>query len=261
MSVRSMSKAMLVSLMLMAGSSTAYAAIIDFEDVAAGTFGTASNFATGGSFQVDVDSGNAIVDVGTGAFAAPCGGDRCSDNGTQALYVFDSGKVTVTAPGFLMNVTSFDAAIATVNDALAFIDPSLDFTANTSIRVRGAINANFGGGFVTPAIFDLSPPGNESFVNQLLPLGVFSNLDSISFEFYGASTICDNGCSGNFAIDNIQLTTFICDPLTPGNPCSNPNPPPPPGPGQVPEPSTLALVGTSLSVLLWRRRREKRRSQ
>jgi len=252
MSVHTKFRIGLLSLLLTAGSTGAFADVIDFEVV---TPVGVSSFSTGagGIFNFAVDSGSAIVDVGTVGY---------STNGTKALYVLDSGKVTLSAPGHIMDVASFYAAIASVS--LLHSDPSdpsspilIDLTSNTNILVTGSVNSHFPGGIVT-AEFPLSSPSNESFVIQSLP-STFKKLDWVSFAFVTGTSpgVCDNGCSTDFAIDNIALTTAICDTSTAGNACSNPFAPGPTNP--IPEPETYAMLLAGLGVLglVARRRKQK----
>ena len=113
------------------------------------------------------------------------------------------------------------------------------------------MNPHLGGGTVSADFFVFAPE-NKSFVSQSLT--GFTNLDSLSFEYDGAASACGGACSGDFAIDNIAVTTAICDISTAGNACSNPSPPNP-----IPEPETYAMLLAGLGVLglVARRRKQK----
>jgi hypothetical protein len=260
-----MSKAALVGLVLACASTGAYATpidIIDFEDVTPGlysapsSFGTTANLGAGNPYTFNVNAGTGIVDTGTGPFAtggSGCSTGQCSNNGTQALYVFSSGAVMLQSAlsNYVMTLTSFDAAIASINPSPFPGFPS--FTQATLILVTGQIH---GGGSISQ-LFPLLPPGNESFQTQILGAG-FTNLDSATFAFtidtslitdpLILAAINDAGLSDDFAIDNIVATS------TP----AQSNPPPPPPPNNVPEPGTLGLLMTGLIGLGMTRRRRQR---
>jgi hypothetical protein len=270
---RWMSKTALLALVLACASTGAYAIpidSIDFEDVAPGLYTAPSSFATtanggaGNTYTFNVNGGQAAVDNGASGSNSDTacignGGTGCSSNGTQALYVFSSsGNGTVTlypSAGNMLSLLSFDAAIATIFPgacALGLGTPPncvlfqlSDNTLSTDILVTGQRSAGFGAN-PTPIDIELSPPADETFATQTLV--DFINLDWVSFAFNGTSTFCNNGCSTDFAIDNLNAT------LTP----TQSNPPPPPPPNNVPEPGTLGLLMTGLIGLGITRRRKQR---
>src|SRR6476646_24127 len=262
---RWMSKTALFALALACASTGARAEFIDFEDVAPGLYTSPSSFATtanlgaGNTYTFNVNAGNAAVDnssLGSASNTACIGngGTGCSSNGTQALYVFSSsGAGTVAlypSAGNMLSLFAFDAAIATISPGACILDLGFgciislpDNTLSTDILVSGQRSAGFGAN-PTPIDIELSPPGNEVFATQTLV--DFINLDWVSFAFNGVSSFCSSGCSGDFAIDNLNATLTPA-PTNPGPPTNN-----------VPEPGTLGLLVTGLIGLGITRRRKQR---
>jgi hypothetical protein len=243
-------------------------------DPAAQSYASGDAFSTNSnaySFSVNADS--AIVDTAADLEANAtlgCFVGVCSDSsGTQALYVFGSsnaGSVTLTLAdpfdnitnptGMLFDLTSFDAAIATVSDFFGDL-------FNTAITITGTVDPNLcvsdGLPTCSPTAsyeFDAGNPGDDgSFVTEILndPNNVFNDLSSVTFSL-AQPTDSNQSASNDFALDNIVLTTF-----TPGQQaCSGPACGPPPNPNAVPEPSTALLLAAGLGALAWLRRRPAR---
>ena len=266
MNLRRAYRAGLLGLLLAGAGTVAHAEFINLESISpSGPFsasGSPSSFDTtgsgGGSYSFTIDGGIAAVDTGTSGTdsysscsASP--GSFCSTNGTQALYSFtSSGTAQVTllpSAGNVLALDSLYAAIATIHpgkcdlpsgnpfDDCLILEDSLGLP--TDIRVIGT---KFGGGTTAPVEIQLSPyPAGtgETFQLQSLPSSFF-DLISVSFEFNGADSFCDNGCSGDFAIDDLSVSEA-------------------PHVAAVPEPGSLGLLATGLLGLglMWRKRKPR----
>jgi len=205
------------------------------------SFGPGTFSTNGGTFQFTVPSlsGTGVVDLAAGTAATSlCSTGVCSDSGgTQALYMFDiAGLVRLTSPGNTFSVLGFDAAAASVDDFSVLFNGANAF--NSDITLTGQIH---GGGIVSTTI-QLLAADNFAFINQ--QLSGFTNLDYLDFAYDPGAIDTNAPGSGDFAIDNINLTTAPVG-----------GTPPPTG---IPEPGTLGLVGFGLAGFGWMRRKMKR---
>ncbi|HXJ01238.1 MAG TPA: PEP-CTERM sorting domain-containing protein [Micropepsaceae bacterium] len=231
--------------MAVLATGAAQADIITFDQATDPVPGSYTSFTTNsGLFTFTLQSGGpADVDLGSGTFAtANCNGGTCSDNGTQALYMFGSGAIRLTSVGNTISVLNFDAAAATFAADLFSGENQFD----TEITVTGEIH---GGGTVSQVFQLLAGDPNSQFLNKDLTGLGFTDLDSLDFAYVSGDFAGNNAPSGDFAIDNISLTTRALGTTLP---------PPPPPPTGVPEPGTLGLLGAGLAGFGWLRRKMKR---
>ena len=232
----------------------AHAPTMDFEhsgDPVGQSFSAVADFTTnGGAFNFHVDPGTAVVDTGTGLVVTPyCGiGQTCSDSGSHALYVFGGGTIRLTAPsstpGFndnLLNVTGFLAAIATLDP---FVNPPDPNTFDSQIVVSGKAHTGSDPTPVTIPLLGADP--NYTFLSKDLTGLGFTGLDYLEITYDAGSLVTNNSLSGDFAIDNIDLTTTAGGPIT--------------LPPSIPEPGTLGLLAAGLLGLGLTRKRAKRRA-
>lgn len=235
-----------VAAVLAAGA--AQADIIDFDhsgDPVAASYTSGSFSTNSGAYKFSILSGSpAVVDLGSGLVSsATCSTAFCSDNGTQALYMFGTGGFRLESPGNIFDVTSFDAAIATYDFAYAFFNGG-DNQFNTQITISGQAHTGPSPTSVTIPLLYNDP--NYNFATEAL--SGFVGLDYVDFLYDGTNIDTTQASSGDFAVDNIAIANVRSLGTTT-----------PPGPPTgVPEPGTLGLVGLGLMSFGWMRRKMKR---
>lgn len=239
--------ALLASAVLLAAAPhAASAAVVSFDALPAQTL--AAPASTGaGPLTLAVSGGsagaNAVVDTGAGPLAAAaCFTGLCADNGTRAVYAFQSATLSLTAPsGYVFSATGFDAAAASIWPA--------GFPLNSAVRLL--VSGSAFGAPVASASYLLLPPeysdtqpadtaSTDSTSFASLVLSGFTAIDRLSFTLTGAlsgdplALTVDTGFSTEFALDNVVVSELA----------------------YVPEPATaVLLLSATLGLGLVRRRR------